>query len=367
MAVTEQAAPPKVPEEAITDLLTRLERYRPVEVPKELETGAGVDRAWLDALVSRWRGGYDWREHEARIRSWPWELVDGETPLRVLHQRVSADAPTVLLLHGWPDSVLRFEKVLPLLSEYNVVVPALPGFPFSAPSSARGMSATDMAEVVAQAMESLGYNNYVVSAGDVGSDVAELVIRHHTDSVPAAHLTDVSQLHFLQDLPADLTEEERAYVGRGQAWQAAEGGYMHEQSTKPATLAIGLGDSPVGLLGWIGEKLWSWSDHDDRDISTVFTPDEVLTWVSAYWFGENIGTSFAPYALKSALPNEHVATPVVLTIFPKDLANAPRSFAERLFDVRSFQELPRGGHFAAWEQPEQYVAGVRAAVAIART
>jgi hypothetical protein len=260
-----------VPEEAITDLLTRLERYRPVEVPKELETGAGVDREWVDAFVSRWRSGYDWREHEARIRSWPWELVDGETPLRVLRQRVSAEAPTVLLLHGWPDSVLCFEKVLPLLPDYNVVVPALPGFPFSAPSNARGMAAADLAALVAKAMESLGYNGYVVSTGDVGSDVAELLIRNHGGSVSAAHLTDVSQLHFLQGLPTDLTEEEQAYVERGQAWQAAEGGYMHEQSTKPATLSIGLGDSPVGLLGWIGEKLWSWSDHDGRDIREVAT------------------------------------------------------------------------------------------------
>ncbi|MGH9062167.1 MAG: enterotoxin, partial [Acidimicrobiales bacterium] len=134
----------------------------------------------------------------------------------------------------------------------------------------------------------------------------------------------------------------------------------------PTTLSIGLGDSPVGLLGWIGEKLWTWTDHDDRDISAVFTLDEVLTWVSAYWFDGSIGTSFAPYALPSVLPNEHVATPAVLTIFPKDLANAPRSFAERLFDVRQFEELPRGGHFAAWEMPEQYAAGVRAAVVIAQ-
>lgn len=227
------------------------------------------------------------------------------------------------------------------------------------------MSAADMASVVSQAMSALGYGRFIVSAGDVGSDVAESIIRHHGTGVAAAHLTDVSQRHYFQGLPEDLTAEEQAYVRRGHAWQATEGGYSHEQSTKPSTLSIALGDSPVGLLAWIGEKLWSWTDHNN-DISTVFAPDEVLTWVSVYWFGRCIGTSFGPYALATVMPNEYVEVPVAMTIFPKDLANAPQSFVRRLFDVRSFQELPTGGHFAAWERPEDYLAGVHAAVAAAR-
>jgi len=199
----------------------------------------------------------------------------------------------VLLLHGWPDSILRFERVLPLLADLHLVVPALPGFPFAAPVARRGMSAADMAEAIASAMASLGHDRYVLSAGDVGCDVAEVLAGAHPDRVAALHLTDVSQYRFLVDPPEDLSEAERAYVAHGHRWQAAEGGYMHEQSTKPHTLAVALGDSPAGLAAWILEKLRSWTDCGG-DVGAVFTHDELLTWITAYWVSGAVGTSFTP-------------------------------------------------------------------------
>jgi len=360
------AIPPRVHDDELADLRERIGRYRRVDVPRELETGAGVDLDWLDAMLDRWQHEYDWRRHEDRIRARPWEIAGSEIPIRLVHHRVGADAPTVLLLHGWPDSVLRFDRAVPLLQGWNLVIPALPGFPFSAPTTARGMSGEEMAHAIAAAMASLGYDRYVVSAGDIGSDVAEWMLRAHGHAIAAAHFTDVSQGHFLLGVPDDLSSEERAYVEGGRAWQAAEGGYNHEQSTKSTTLSVGLGDSPAGLLAWIGEKLWGWTDHDG-DLAEVLSPDDVLTWVSAYWFSRSIGTSFAPYALRAAKPNTRVESPipVVLTIFPKDLVNAPRVFAERLFDVREYREHASGGHFAAWERPEEYVAGITAAVELA--
>jgi pimeloyl-ACP methyl ester carboxylesterase len=191
------------------------------------------------------------------------------------------------------------------------------------------------------------------------------MLRQDGHGVTALHFTDVSQYHFLRGLPDGLSEEEAAYVRRGHAWQAAEGGYMHEQGTKPRTLAVALGDSPAGLLGWIGEKLDSWTDHDG-DLTTVFADDELLTWISAYWFTGAIGTSITPYAVPSEKPAQRVEIPTVFTVFPADLVNAPRVFAERLFDVREWIEPPRGGHFAAWERPHDYAAGVHAAVRAAR-
>lgn len=359
-------APPRVSDAAIDDLQRRLDSVRRVDLPAGLEPRHGIDQVWLQTLLDRWTDGYDWREHEDRIRALPWELVDGDVPLRVVHQHGPAGAPVVVLLHGWPDSVLRFAKVLPKLAGYTVVVPALPGYPLSAPTPAGGMSGQDMADVIAAAMASLGYDRYVVSGGDIGGGVAEALIRRHGAAIAAAHLTDIPQAHLSADLPDDLTAEERAYVDRRQQWQDAEGAYGHEHSTKPATLAVALGDSPAGLLAWIGEKLWSWTDHGD-DIDSVFTVDEALTWVSAYWFTGTIGTSFGAYALRVQPPNTRVAAdvPVVVSEFPGDLANAPRSFAERLFDVRAFHEHDRGGHFAAWERPEQFVADLREAVALA--
>ena len=278
------------------------------------------------------------------------------------------DAPVVVLLHGWPDSVLRFERVLPLLSGpdgVDVVVPALPGYPFAPPFDRRGLSAPGIATAVAAALEELGVERYVLSAGDVGANVAKALVEQHPERVAALHLTDVPQQHFLVDPPTDLAPEEEAFVDRGRSWQAAEGAYGHEQSTKPHTLAVGLGDSPAGLAAWVVEKLRSRTDCGG-DVGSVFSRDELLTWVMAYWTTGAIGTSFTPYVERSTSGRaDRLATPTAFTLFPHDLVNAPRSWAERFYDVRSWREHDAGGHFAAWERPDAYVAGVRAALALA--
>lgn len=269
----------------------------------------------------------------------------------------------MVLLHGWPDSVLRFDRLAPLLQDVNVVIPALPGFPFAAPVPQGGLPASAIGAAVGAALEQMGVERYVVSAGDVGTDVAEALLDRFESRVSALHFSDVSQYHFLHDLPDDLTAEEQSYVEGGRAWQQAEGGYMHEQGTKPATLAVALGDSPAGLLAWVGEKLQTWTDHGG-DVSAVFSDDELLTWISAYWFSGTIGTSFTPYAVPTTKRAGRVEIPTVFTVFPRDLVNAPRSFAERFFDVREFRETTHGGHFGAWEHPAEYAAGVRAAIAL---
>jgi pimeloyl-ACP methyl ester carboxylesterase len=227
------------------------------------------------------------------------------------------------------------------------------------------MSSVEMADAVAAAMAEFGFERYVISAGDVGCDVAEAIAARHGSSVASLHLTDLSQYHFLVDLPEDLDETERAYVRRGHDWQANEGGYMHEQSTRPGTVAVGLGDSPAGLAAWILEKLVDWTDSEG-DLRAAFSLDEALTWISAYWFSGAIGTSFAPYAAAAPKDWPRIEIPTVMTVFPRDLVNAPRQFVERFFEVVGWIEFPRGGHFAAWEEPEDYVRGVRRALEFAR-
>lgn len=360
--MSEATPPPSVPLEEIDDLRTRLRRFRaPALVPGQAWS-RGVDDEYLRSLIEHWGTEYDWSVHEARIRDLGWELAGLSRPLRVVHRPSAQSDVTVLLLHGWPDSVLRFEKILPRLDDVNVVAPALPGFPFAHPIPERGLSSVEMAAAVAEAMSDLGYERYIVSAGDVGCDVAEALAAAHPDAVAALHLTDVSQYHFLVDPPEDLSPAEDAYIRHGHAWQAEEGGYMHEQSTKPQTLAVGLSDSPAGLAAWILEKLHSWTDNGG-DVESVFTRDEILTWISAYWFGRSIGTSFTPYAEAAPKPWPKITAPTVFTVFPKDLVNAPREFAERYFTVTEWTECARGGHFAAWEQPDDYLAGIRSAIA----
>ncbi|GAA3558432.1 hypothetical protein GCM10022197_12190 [Microlunatus spumicola] len=360
------AAPPPVGQAALDDLHERLRRFREVPLPRGHGWERGVDAAFLRDLVRHWAETYDWRAHEEQVRAWPWvRSSGGEVPLRAVHQRSGRPgSPALLLLHGWPDSVLRFAKVLPLLGDVDVVVPALPGFPFAVPLDEPGVRPREMAAACAALMAELGHDRYVVSAGDVGSEVADWVAADHAAHVSALHLTDVSQNRYRVDPPTDLSEEERAYVARGHAWQEAEGGYSHEQATKPHTLAIGLGDSPAGTAAWIAEKLRSWTDSQG-DVATVFTPDELLTWVSAYWFSGAIGTSFTAYVDGGPKPAERLRPPTAFTVFPHDLVNAPRSFAERFYDVRVWREEPSGGHFAAWERPEAFVRGVRDALALA--
>ena len=360
------AAPPAVGQAALDDLRERLRRFREVPLPHGHGWDRGVDPAHLRALVQHWAEAYDWRAHEEQVRAWPWvRSSGGAVPLRAVHQRSTRPgSPALLLLHGWPDSVLRFAKVLPLLRDVDVVVPALPGFPFAVQLDEPGVRPREMAAACAALMAELGHERYVVSAGDVGSEVADWVAADDAEHVVALHLTDVSQNRYRVDPPTDLSEEERAYVARGQAWQEAEGGYSHEQATKPHTLAVALGDSPAGTAAWVAEKLRSWTDSHG-DVGSVFTRDELLTWVSAYWFSDAIGTSFTAYVDGGPKPDGRLAVPTAFTVFPRDLVNAPRTFAERFYDVRVWREEPSGGHFAAWEQPEAFVRGVRDALELA--
>ncbi|WP_432519222.1 alpha/beta fold hydrolase [Kineococcus sp. SYSU DK006] len=354
----------------LDDLRDRLRRFRGVP-GVQLDGTPGVPEPLLRALVEHWRDGFDWRVQEERIAALPWwETEHAPVPVRAVVSPATGNSPTgpapvVLLLHGWPDSVLRFERLLPLLADVTVVAPALPGFPFAAPLAQGGLSSVAMADAVADAMAELGFGRYVVSAGDVGCDVAEALAARHPAAVTALHLTDVSQYHFLVDPPTDLDAVERAYLERGHRWQAAEGGYMHEQSTRPNTLAVGLGDSPAALAAWIVEKLLRWSDGDGS-LTDVFSLDEALTWVSAYWVSASIGTSFTPYAAGGAKDWPRIEAPTVVTMFPGDLVNAPRRFAERFFDVVAWCEFERGGHFAAWERPHDYLWGVRTALQVRR-
>ncbi|WP_055477166.1 epoxide hydrolase family protein [Gordonia sp. HS-NH1] len=346
---------------ALDDLRVRLHRYRPV--PRaDVDGTAGFDPDLLTDLIRYWATDFDWRAQEDRIAGFGWvQTRRTDVPVRaVLSEAAGGRAPVVVLLHGWPDSVLRFERIFPHLRDVSYVAPALPGFPFSAPVAA-GLSSIEMADAVAAAMTEFGVDRYTVSPGDVGCDVAEALAARHPNRVASLHLTDVSQYHFLADLPADLDDDESAYVDRGRRWQAAEGGYMHQQSTRPDTLAVGLGDSPAGLAAWIVEKLVRWTDCDG-DLFRVFSYDEVLTWVTAYWLTGTIATSFGPYATQAAKHWPRVEAPTVFTLFGHDLVNAPRRFANRKFDVVEWRDFDRGGHFAAWERPDDYVWGLRRAL-----
>jgi pimeloyl-ACP methyl ester carboxylesterase len=357
-----EPTPTAVSDEALADLADRVRRTRRVANPWGSDRSRGIVTGDLTALLDRWATGYDWREHESRIQSLPWVVTgEGHGSLRSIHQpSANPTATTVVLLHGWPDSILRFERVLPMLTDLNVVVPALPGFPFAVPMD-EAMSAQQIAEVVADAMGELGYARYVVSGGDIGGTLGELLAAQYPDRVTALHLANVAAGHVASadasHLPADAVE----YLESVGLWRRLNAGFIAEQSTRPSTLMAALGDSPAGLLAWIGEKLLDWPDVVDGEAG--FSPDELLTWVSAYWFTGSIGTSFSTYVEPSRLP-ERVDTPTVISAFPADIIAAPRSYAEHFVNVQQFVEHESGGHFAAWECPDEYAADLRRAVAL---
>lgn len=353
-------APEPVDEAVLDDLRRRLAATRLLPgVPGGW--ARGTDASYLAELVEYWQDRYDWRAAERRIRSLPW--VRASNGLRLVQQRASDPAaPTVVLLHGWPDSILRFTRVLPLLTDVHVVVPCLPGYPFS---ESAGGSREAMAVPIAEALAELGHDRYVVSGGDIGSGVAVALSGSQSDHVVGLHLTDLPLALLTTVESGDRTPEEREYAREIEQWRAAEGAYSAEQSTKPNTLAAALGDSPAGLAAWIVEKLRAWSDCDG-DVESVFPRDDLLTWITAYWITGAIGTSFTPYAERQPPRPGRIEVPTVFTMFPHDLVHAPRHLAERVFDVRVWDEQPVGGHFAAWERPQAFADGVRSALEVAR-
>lgn len=357
-------APDRVDDATLADLRRRLAATRPARLPAGAGWELGTNPEYLADLVGYWATVYDWRAHEDRIRRLPWvaTVADGFAA-RSIHQRTrGAGASAVVLLHGWPDSILRFERVLPMLDDVDLVVPCLPGYPFAEPLTAPGMSTNAMAEVVAGVMHELGYTRYVVSGGDVGSRVAQALAFRHPDRVRALHLTDVPAWRGDAPVSAELSDAEQAYLTRTRRWQRDEGAYMHQHSTKPGTLAPALADSPAGLASWIVEKLRAWSDCGG-DVESAFPREDLLTWVTAYWVTETIGTSFSPYH-EPRDPVGYVSVPTAFSQFPADIAPAPRAFAERFFAVGHWDEQPSGGHFAAWERPDAFVAGLREAIAL---
>lgn len=356
-----------IPQHDLDDLHARLAHTR---WPGEVE-GAGWDYgtnlAYLKGLTEYWQHGFDWREQERQLNNFQQfrAEIDG-FGLHFIHERGRGPNPTPLLLtHGWPDSFYRFYKLIPMLTDperfggraedsFDVVVPSIPGYGFSDQPSQRGFSTQQTADLFARLMtEELGYVRYGAHGGDVGSSVTEALATRHAEQLLGIHLTDIPYWHLFATSPNDLSDAEQTYIQTGKQWQMREGAYALEQSTKPQTLAYGLSDSPAGLAAWIVEKFRSWSDCDG-DIGQRFSRDELLTNLTIYWATQTIQSSFLPYFERPAPPQGSWTRPGVPTgvaIFPKDIVPAPQEYGERIFDIRRWTPMPRGGHFAALEEP----------------
>jgi pimeloyl-ACP methyl ester carboxylesterase len=358
----------RVPEPDLRELRSRLRNARwPLPWPGQNAGAgwqAGTDEGELRRLVRYWADGYDWRAQEAEINALPgWvAALDGTD---VFYLRFEAETPgalPIVLTHGWPSSFLEQVTLARRLAApsrhggdpgdaFTVIVPALPGFPLSAqrPDLPPAVPTHELWHRLMR--DELGFSHYGAHGGDLGAGVTTRLAEAHPEAVAGIHLLAVANP--AGPGPATVTPAEQRYLDEVAAWFADAGGYEHEQMTRPLTLAYGLSDSPGGLLAWLVEKYREWSDCGG-DLSRRFSDDFILTQASLYWFTNAISTSFRPYwehAQGMTPPVRNVAVPTAVAVFPKDLSHPPRGWAERTYNVTRYTVMPRGGHFAAHEEP----------------
>jgi epoxide hydrolase len=350
---------------AESDLVDLRERLRRTKFPDQIEgTGweCGTPIPYLRTLVQYWHDEYDWRAAEARLN----ELahftteIDGQS-IHFIHERCERDDTLpILMIHGWPGSVVEFESVIPLLKQdLHLVVPSLPGYGFSGPTTETGWDPWRIARAFVQLMADLGYDRYGVQGGDWGAQVAERMAALDEEHCVALHLNMAIANRPKEDVA--LSEADQADLAAMASFGKEESAYSQLQGTKPQTLGAGLMDSPAGLLSWIVEKFRAWSDCDG-DPENAFTRDQLITNVMLYWLTGTITSSTRLYweNLHSAeRAPKHISVPTGIARFPKEPIRFPRPWVEAKYDVTHWAEMPRGGHFAAMEQPALFVDDIR--------
>lgn len=360
-----------VPDAVLADLKERLARTR---WPSPLDDSAwdyGANVAYVRDLCEYWRDGYDWRLHEGHLNRHPGFLaeVDG-VDLHFWHIRGKGPNPLpLLLIHGWPGSIFEFYFMIGRLTDpaahggsaedaFDLVIPALPGFGFGGKPRERGWGITRIAAAFDRLMSGeLGYERYGVQGGDWGGIIGAKMGSAHADHVAGLHLNFV-----IAPPPADMTDADKAAAQRRDAFQAGETGYSNVQGTKPDSLTVGQTDSPAGLAAWVTEKFRTWSDCGG-DVESAFPRDVLLTNLMFYWAPESIASAARIYYEARRDPGAfmypRVEVPTGVAAFPAEPWRVPRNWAEQRFNVTHWTDMPKGGHFAALEQPELLANDVR--------
>ncbi len=363
-----------VEDAVLQDLRHRLERARlPDQIPGS-GWQYGTDRDYMAGLLRYWRSDYDWRSHEARLNELPHfkAEIDG-IDLHFVHVRSKEPGALPLVItHGWPGSVYEFMDVIGPLTDpvahggdaadaFHLVLPSMPGYAFSSPSRHPGMGVDSVAGVIAKLMERLGYGRYAAQGGDWGSAVAAWLARDNPDRLVGIHLNMVGggPPEGLADPEAGIPDWELDRHRERAEWWRGENAYGNIQGTKPLTLAYALNDSPVGLAAWIVEKFRAWSDCGG-DVESRFTKDQLLTNIMLYWVTGSMPSAVRLYyeSRRSGRRAARVEVPTAVAVFPGEIFFSPRKWVESRYNVAQWTEMPRGGHFAAMEEPELYVEDV---------
>jgi pimeloyl-ACP methyl ester carboxylesterase len=365
-----------IDEAVLADLRERIARTRWPDQIVGIGWAQGTELSALREVLEHWGTRFDWRRHERDLNRFAHFRAQLEG-LRVhfIHERGRGPRPLPLVLtHGWPSSFVEMTRIIPLLTDpaahgasaddaFDVVVPSLPGIGFSERPGSTGMTKSRIVQLWHELMTGvLGYTRYGARGGDIGAGVTSWLGFDHPEHVVGIHVSDVLQPFAGAGAPP-LSDAERAFVEAEARWAEDEGAYDHLQRTRPQTLAYGLTDSPAGLAAWIVEKLRSWSDCGG-ELSRRFSLDDVSTLLTIYWATGTIGSANRLYYDRDRPPRhlgpgQRVNVPVAVALFPADIDQPPREWAERAYDLRRFKRMERGGHFAAFEEPELLAADLR--------
>jgi pimeloyl-ACP methyl ester carboxylesterase len=352
---------------AIDDLRDRLRRTRWPDAIAGAGWEYGLDIDVLRPIVAYWAKAFDWDTQQQRLNAFHHYRanVDG-IGIHYIHERGRGPNPLPLLItHGWPGSFAEMLSLIPLLTDpashggseedsFDVIVPSIPGFGFSDRPATRGMNTWRVAELFSALMQSLGYARYGLQGGDFGAAVSTRLAWTRPDEIVAMHLNYIPGSYQPSPNPP-LDAEEQEFLASCDRWVATDGAYGHLQKTTPQTAAVPLNDSPAGLAGWILEKFRGWADCEG-DL-TRLPIDELLLNVSIYWMTETIGSSMRLYLEGTKRPfrfaeGERIAVPCGIARFPLEAPFPPRQYIERVYNVVQWTAMPRGGHFAAMEEPQ---------------
>ncbi len=354
-----------VDEQVLEDLRERIARTRWPAQPAGIGWEHGMDLAYLRELCAHWAGAYDWRQIERALNglsNWRWDGIHFIWERAPVDDRGIAAGPRlpVLLLHGWPGGVIEFSDLIPRLvgAGHDVIVPSLPGFGFSdAPPEPVNVAAV-AARLRALVGSTLGYQRFAVQGGDWGSIIGARIAFDAPEAVAALHLNTPGVLPIAGDLSEPpLSEEEAQYAQAAQRWRLRGGFHLLVQGAVPDALAPGLNDSPAGLAAWLVDKYRRWSDCDG-DVERRFSKDDLCDLLTLYWATGTIGSSMRLYAGEARdrwrlAPGERIEVPAAVADFPAEIVRPPRAWVERVLgDLRRWTEFDRGGHFAAFEEPE---------------
>ena len=366
-----------IEDEVLADLQERLSKTRwPGELPGS-EWDYGTNLAYLKELTDYWRTKYDWRVQEKALNEFNHyrATIDG-LGIHFLYEPGKGPNPLPLIMsHGWPGSFYEFAKVIRPLADpgsfggdpadaFDVIIPSIPGYGFSDPPQERGFNNQRVSDIFARLMtDILGYTRFGTQGGDWGSFVATQIGFTFPEHVIGIHLNMVAAIPHPENRK-NLSSEEEKFLKQSKHFLQEEAGYQGIQGTKPQTLAYGLNDSPAGLAAWIVEKFRTWSDCDG-DVERRFTTDELLTNIMIYWLTNTINSSCRLYYENRHHPwwvgkEERITTPTGVAVFPREIIRPPKEWAERVYNIQRWTEMPRGGHFAAMEEPELLVEDIQA-------